>query len=688
MPRTAWRYWIPMRRIFSIQTSLPGDTLLAQSATIKEHLGKPFQIDLDLLSPEVSIDFDAMLGSEVTLTLNTRLDTPRYFHGLVAGFSQVGRFSRFETYRAHVVPWLWFLSRTADCCIFQKKSAPDIVKEVFARHGFTDFEDKLTKPYRVRDYCVQYRETDLNFVQRLLEEEGIYYYFRHTSSAHILVLADAYSAHEPYPGYESVAYRPPNDHNQHYDDVIENWQLARNIQSGTYVVNDYDFTKPRAPLITQYAVSRTVPKSDFEMFDYPGKYSALTEGDHYAKVRLESLQAGYETVRGSGSVRGLAAGSLFKLTGYPRRDQNREYLIVSTTHRLDTGRYDSGEGQAAQTYQCSFETIDSQQPFRPTQTTVATRVSGPQTAVVVGPPGEEIFTDEYARVKVKFHWDRDPKRDESSSCWVRVSQTWAARKWGTIVVPRIGQEVIVDFLEGDPDQPLITGCVYNQMNMPPFELPAAATVMGVKSQTYKGDGYNEITLDDATGQQKITIHAQKDLNTTVENNETLLVKSGNRTVTVESGTNSETIKGNSTLTVQAGARTVDVTGGDYSATSSQAVKLLGKNAGVSITGNVDGVTMFGDGKGVSITGNDQGVTITGNTQGVTITGTSEGVSLFGAPSFYAEGTAEATIQSPVVNIGDKQVTISGTKIVLSTSGGSITIDATGVTIVGTLVKIN
>ena len=668
-----------MRRIFSIQTSLPADKLLARSATISEQLGKPFQIEVDLLSSDESLDFDALLGSEVTLTLYLRNDSPRYFHGFIAGFSQVGRFGRYETYRARVVPWLWFLSRTTDCCIFQNKSAPAIVKEVFARHGFTDVEDKLAGSYRVRDYCVQYRETDLNFVQRLLEEEGIYYYFRHTSSLHTLVLADAYSAHEPFPGYESVDYRPPSDHGLRYDDVIEDWHLARNIQPGKYVVNDYDFTKPRAQLKTQSVESRTVPKSNFEMFDYPGKYSSLADGDHYSKVRLESLQAGYETVRGTGSARGLAAGSFFKLQSYPRRDQNREYLIVATTHRLDAGNYETGGGEQPQSYECTFEAMDSQRPFRPAQTAIATRVSGPQTAVVVGPAGEEIHTDAYARVKVKFHWDRDPKSDESSSCWVRVSQSWAGRNWGSVSVPRIGQEVIVDFLEGDPDQPLITGCVYNQMNMPPFELPAAATVMGFKSQTHKGGGYNEMTLDDATGQQKITVHAQKDLSTTVQNDETHAVKSGNRTMTVESGTNTETVKGNSSLTVQAGARAVNVTGGDYSATSSNAVLLHGKGAGVGVIGNVGGVSMLGDGEGVSITGNDAGVTITGN---------GAGLNLFGRTTLYAEGSAEATIMSPIVNIGDQEVRVTGTKIVLQAGGGSITIDATGVTVVGTIVKIN
>jgi type VI secretion system secreted protein VgrG len=677
-----------MRRIFSVKTSLPAEKLLARTATITEQLGKPFQIDVELLSPDESLDFDALLGSDITLTLLMRDEAPRYFHGCIASFEQIGQVGRFALYRARVVPWLWFLSRTTDCAIFQNKSAPVIVKEVFTKHGFTDVEDKLSKSYRVRDYCVQYRETDLNFVQRLLEEEGIYYYFRHASSMHTLVLADAYSAHEPAQGYETIEYRPPSEQGQRYEDCITDWQLTRNIQPGKVVVTDYDFTKPRAPLQTQSVQSRALPKSNFEMFDYPGKYSALTEGDHYARVRLESLQAGYETVQGKGNARGLAVGSFFRLKAYPRKDQNREYLAVSATHRLDAGDYETGGRENVEPYSCSFEAIDSQRPFRPAQTAVATRVSGPQTAVVVGPPGEEIWTDTYGRVKVKFHWDRDPKRDESSSCWMRVSQTWAGKGWGSVAVPRIGQEVIVDFLEGDPDRPLITGCVYNQNNMPPFTLPAAGVMMGFKSQTHKGGGFNELSLDDTAGGQKITIHAQHDLTTTVQNNETHAVKSGNRAMTIESGTNSETVKGDSTLTIQAGARTVNVTGGDYSATSSKAVQLTGNGAGVGILGNVAGVSMTGNGQGVMVTGNGQGVTITGNDNGVLINGNGNGVSLIGKSFLYAHGSVDATIQSPVVNIGDKEVNVSGTKIVLSAGGGSITIDATGVTIVGTIVKIN
>jgi type VI secretion system secreted protein VgrG len=665
-------------RIFSVKTSLPADKLVARSATITEQLGRPFQIDLTLLSPDESIDFDALLGTQVTLTLLMRDNVQRYFHAYIAGFAQIGRFGGFETYRARAVPWLWFLSRTSDCCIFQQKHAPDIIKAIFTKHGFTDVKDSLGKKnYRVRDYCVQYRETDLNFVQRLMEEEGIYYYFEHTNTSHTLVLADGYSGHKPYPGYGSIEYLPPSEHAERYEDRIHDWHLSRNIQPGKFVVTDYDFTKPRDSLQTHFVEPRNVPKSDYEMFDYPGKYAALPEGDHYARVRLEALQAEYETIRASGNARGLAVGSLFKLQGYPRKDQNREYLITSATHYLDAGVYETGSEENTPGYNCTFEALDSQRPFRAAQSAVATRVRGPQTAVVVGPDNEEIWTDQYARVKVKFHWDRDPKRDESSSCWVRVAQTWAGRGWGSVSIPRIGQEVVVDFLEGDPDQPLITGSVYNQVNMPPFANPGV--VSGFKSQTHKGSGFNELSMDDTTGKEKINIHAQYDLTTTVQNNETHSVQSGNRTMSIVTGTNTETVKGNSSHTVQAGSRTVDVTGGDYAASSSQAVRLHGKGAGVGITGNVGGVTMTGDGQGVVITGNDAGVTMTGNGNGAT---------LIGKPFFFAHGSTDATIQSPIVNIGDKEVNVSGTKIVIAAGGGSITIDATGVTIQGTIVKIN
>ena len=561
------------QRKFSIKTPLPEDKLLIRAATVTERLGQPFEVEIDLLSPDESVDFDSLLGKEITVSIELDSGT-RHFHAFVAGFAQLGRLGRYVTYRARAVPWLWFLTRTADCFIFQTKTAPDIIKEIFREHGFTDIKDSLTKTYRTRDYCVQYRETDFNFVQRLMEEEGIYYYFQHTESTHTLVLADSYSAHQAFPGYDTIEYFPYSANAQREADHIHDWHLSRNIQPGKYVVRDYDFTKPRAALQTQFVQQRNAPKSDFEMYDYPGKYLTTSEGDHYAQARLEGYQSGYETVRGIGNARGLAVGSLFKLSGYPRRDQNREYLVVAATHRLDAGEYEAGTAADVDDYSCSFEAMDAKQAFRCAPTAFKTRVSGPQTAEVVGPAGEEIYTDKYARVKVKFHWDRDPNRDENSSCWVRVSQNWAGKGWGSVSIPRIGQEVVVDFLEGDPDQPLITGRVYNQDNMPPYGLPAAGVVSGLKSKTHKGSGFNEMSMDDTAGKEKITIHGQYDMGTTVQHDQTNTVNN-DFTETIKNNAKIEITNGTYNHDVKTGTATYHVQAAlteNYDATQTTTVK--------------------------------------------------------------------------------------------------------------------
>jgi type VI secretion system secreted protein VgrG len=390
---------------------------------------------------------------------------------------------------------------------------------------------------------------------------------------------------------------------------------------------------------------------------------------------------------------------------------NGMYLITSVRHRAtqggDYGTSSLNGADEELSYSNTFECIPYSVQFRPQRTTPRPFVRGCQTAVVVGPAGEEIYTDKYGRVKVQFHWDREGKRDENSSCWIRVSHPWAGQGWGAVSIPRIGQEVIVDFVEGDPDQPIITGRVYNAECMPPYELPAGAMVSGMKSNSTKGGGgYNEISANDTKGKEQITIHGQYDMNTTVQNNKTVTVKSGNRTLTVESGTNTETIKGTASLTVQAGARMVDVTGGDYSAASSDGVFLHGKSKGVGIKGDAQGVSIEGNGKGVGIVGNGEGVSIVGNakgvgiigngegvgivgnTKGVGIEGNGEGVGIKGNPVFSAEGTSEAQIKSPKVTIGDGEIAIVGSKIILGAGGGSILIDGGGVTIQGTKVNIN
>jgi type VI secretion system secreted protein VgrG len=693
------------QRKISLKTPLGADQLLLRAATITERLGQPFEIDVDLLSPDEGVDFDSLLGKDLTLSIKLDGGSERHFHAFIAGFAQIGRLGRYVTYRAHAVPWLWFLSRCADCYIFQNKSVPDIIKEVFREHGFTDLKDTLTKTYRVRDYCVQYRETDLNFVQRLMEEEGIYYFFEHASGSHKLVLADSYSGHKAYSGYESIEYFPPSNNAQREVDHIHDWFLARNIQSGKYVATDYDFTKPRASLQTQYVQQRGVPKSDYEVYDYPGKYLTTGEGDHYVQARLESLQAGYETVRGVGNARGLSVGSLFKLTGYPRNDQNREYLITSAIHHLDVGEYESGKAARSEDYSCSFEAMASAEPFRSPGTAFKTRVSGPHTATVVGPEGEEIYTDKYGRVKVKFHWDRDPNRNESSSCWVRVSQIWAGKNWGWMSIPRVGQEVVIDFLEGDPDQPLITGRVYNQDNMPPYDLPANKTQSGFKSRsTMSGgpDNFNEIRFEDKKGAEQLYIHAEKNQDNMVEadathtvghdrtkaigNDETTTV-GNNRTETVGNcevitiGVNrTENVGANETIGIGA-SRSITVGSSETATVALQRTHTVGVNETITI-GAAQEVTIgalqmvtVGAAQVVSV-GAAQQISVGANQS--TDVGLNQSMDVGANQSFKVGGNRSADVgKNDNLKVANNLVIDAGDAITIKTGSASITMKKDG-----------
>lgn len=710
-------------RKITVKTPLAADKLFIKAATVTEQLGQPFEIEMDLLSPDESLDFDKLLGHEVTLTVGLD-DGARHFHAFIVQFSQLGRLGEYVTYRARAVPWLWFLTRTADCRIFQTKSAPDIVKQVFREHGFTDVKDTLTKTYRTRDYCVQYRETDFNFVQRLMEEEGIYYYFKHTDSSHTLVLADSYSGHEAFPDYGSIEYFPPSDNAVREKDHIHDWHLSRDVQPGKYVVMDYDFTKPRAVLKTQYVQKRNFPKSDAEMFDYPGGFTVSAEGDHYARARLEALQSRHERMNGAGNARGLATGSLFKLTGYPRKDQNKEHLIVAATHRLHGGDYESGTDGSEPDYQCSFEAVDAKEPFRTARTTHKPTVGGPQTATVVGPSGEEIFTDKYGRVKVQFHWDREGTRNEKSSCWVRVSQIWAGKNWGWMSIPRMGQEVVVDFLEGDPDQPLITGRVYNQDNMPPYDLPANKTQSGLKTRsTLNGTAanFNEIRFEDKKGSEQLFIHAEKNQDIEVENDETHSV-GHDRTKTVgndetthvkrdrtETVDNNETIgvKGNRTETVDKD-ESITVNGNRTESVGKDETISIGKNRSESVASN-ESVDIGGDqslniGKGKTLNvGKSESITIGENrtdqvgknadlTVGKSRTASvGENDSLSVAKKLTIDAGDQITIQTGSASITlkkDGTITIKGKDITLEGSGKINVKAASDVAIKGSKVTQN
>ncbi|UCC98957.1 MAG: type VI secretion system tip protein VgrG [Phycisphaerales bacterium] len=505
-------------RELAIYTPLGEDVLLLISMSGTEQLGQPFEYLLELASDDHQIHAKDVVGQNVTIRLELGAGRTRYFDGHVSRFTQLTTTGQLARYQATVVPWLWFLSRTANCRIFQDKKVPDIIKQVFRDRGFTNFEDGLSGSYRTWEYCVQYRETDFRFVSRLMEQEGIYYYFKHENGKHSLVLADSYSAHDPYPEFEELTYEPA-DKGTAAEECISDWVVETRLQPGSYALKDFDFKNPKKDLLSRARISRQHTAADFEVYDYPGDYAETSDGEEYARKRIEELQAEYEVATAQSDARGICAGFTFSLTGHPRDDRNKEYLITSVNYRIKGDEIfsaNSGGGECA--YSCKLTSIESSQPFRSPRVAPRPSIAGPQTAVVVGPSGEEVYTDEHARVKVKFHWDRYSKADENSSCWIRVAQVWAGKTWGAMYIPRIGQEVIVEFLEGDPDRPIITGRVYNAQAKPPYDLPGNKTISTLKSSSSKGgEGFNEIRFEDKKGEEQIYVHAEKNLDIRAKN---------------------------------------------------------------------------------------------------------------------------------------------------------------------------
>jgi len=516
-------------RQIAIDTPLGEDALLLRSFQGQEALSRLFTFHLDLVSEDASIKYEDIVGQAVTVRLSLADSSQRYWNGYVSRFVQADRDSKVAVYHATMVPWLWFLDQTTDCRIFQGKTAPDIIKQIFKEYGYNDFALRLYGDFVKRDYCVQYRESDFNFVSRLMEEEGICYFFEHENGKHTLILANDPSSHKACPNQPTARYEGSAGGWQD-DDVILHWHQEQELRPGVYTVTDYNFETPATSLLS--SVNGT---GKWEVYDFPGEYAKRADGDRLAKVRLQEQQMPQSVARGTSDCRAFGVGYKFKLTDHYRDDLNQEYVLTSLHH---SGRHNLGYGSSASesaepVYENSFECVPATTPIRPPRRTPVPVVQGCQTAVVVGPAGEEIFTDKYGRVKVQFHWDREGKKNEASSCWVRVSYPWAGKSWGGIHVPRIGQEVIVDFIEGDPDRPIITGRTYNAGQMPPWDLPGKMMVSGYKSNSTKGGGgYNELSFDDTKGSELIQVHGQFDMDTKIEHDERRHVLN-NRTKSVD-----------------------------------------------------------------------------------------------------------------------------------------------------------
>ncbi|MDH0777803.1 type VI secretion system tip protein VgrG [Delftia tsuruhatensis] len=526
-----------MTRRVTIHTPL-GDELHFRELRGQENISQLFSLDVEMLSENESIDPKALLGRNATIEIETQGGGRRFIDGIVTRFGMQGQDHRHYAYKARLSPWLWLATRKSDFRIFQNQTVPDIIEQVLGVYGHP-MQRKLTRAYRSWDYCVQYNESDCDFVSRLMEHEGIYYFFEHASGRHTLVLCDdIIASHGALPGGESIPFYPPEKAAAGDQENIHAWQLEQEIKPGRHYIDDYDFKKPRAELSHMRRDPPGHAHDGHETYEWPGGYTEYGDGDAYIRVRLKQGLTGHSRVRGQSCHRALATGYTFSLYNYPRGDQNRQYLITGLSYHLKENPRVSAvapgaKGSAAE--EGSFQRYELQaQPtslaFTPPRTTPKPRTTGPQTAVVVGPAGEEIWTDEYGRIKVQFHWDRLGSKDQNSSCWIRVATNWAGPGFGAISIPRIGHEVVVDFLNGDPDYPIVTGCVYNAANMPPWALPANATQSGIKTRSSKGGAAgagmkngpgdaNAIRFEDKAGQEQLWLHAQKDQLTEVENDE-------------------------------------------------------------------------------------------------------------------------------------------------------------------------
>jgi type VI secretion system secreted protein VgrG len=473
---------------------------------------------LELLSQQ-AISFEDIVGKPVTITVALG-GGERFINGVVSRFGQTGGDFNFRHYSAQVVPWFWLLTRRADCRIFQNKSTPEIIEDVFKSLGFSDYELSLTKTYPKRAYCVQYRETDFNFVSRLMEYHGIYYFFRHDAQKHVMVLADSPSAVQSCPVQHQAEYKGVENTHQDDLDVVQTWLSEQELRSGSWALTDFNFETPLATVSASVDSLVKIWKKELQIYDYPAGCDSKSDTEAIARVRMEAEESWQQVARSKTTCRAFLPGFKFELVDHPDQSQDREWLITQVDHEATASGYRAGQTEEPSRYSNQIVCIPADVPFHPSRRARRPFVQGPQTALVVGPKGDEIYPDKFGRVKVQFHWDRAGKYDEDSSCWIRVSQAWAGKGWGAVSLPRIGQEVIVDFLEGDPDQPIITGRVYNGEEMPPYPLPGEMTKTVLKTNSSKGgDGFNEFRFEDKKGEEQIFIHAEKNLDIRVKNNE-------------------------------------------------------------------------------------------------------------------------------------------------------------------------
>jgi len=659
-------------RLLAIDTPLGKDKLVLTELTGEEEISQPFLFTAAMRSEDPDIKPESLIGSKVTMWIKRETAEPVPISGMVRSLSLASVDVRgFREYHAEIVPWLWFLSCTTDSRIFQNLTFPKIIETIFGEYGFTDYDMAgLTGSYQSLDFCVQYRETALAFISRWMEELGIFYFFRHEANRHVIVLGD-----------QNRAFKPVVEKDALFGDQsgsnISQWRHSYQFRSGRYAHKDFAFKTPSQDLSTkESSLLKLQRASAFELYDYPGGYTQKGDGQQLTRVRMEEHEAAYHTVSGASICASFFAGGKFTMTQHHlEAEEKQEYVLRRVVHRASDYRYITAN-IGPPSYDNTFEAFPSATKFRPASRTHWPIVQGPQTATVVGPPGEIIHTDKHGRVKLQFHWDRRGKKDDKSSCWVRVSQNWAGKGWGGVFIPHVGQEVIVSYQEGDPDMPLVTGRVYNAENEKAISLPANKTQSSI--QDHSG---NSILMEGKGGSQKINIHAVKDMDVTVDNNRTTHVKAKL----------SETIDKGHELTVHQGYKET-ITEGATSDISSSLKSTVHGPWDSTIEGKLTEKINAGEDKTVS---SGRKLTVTGGlTEEITgeckttvtgpikqsSTGTTD-IHATGAGTYTSEASLKLAVAGSVIEITPSSITISF-------GASSVKLDASGVAISGTKISLN
>ncbi len=660
-------------RPIAVETPLGKDKLLLGSFTGEERLSSLFSFSLSMISEDGGIKAKDIVGKPVDFFVRLPDGKERWFNGIVNSFHYTGKDDRVFNYKAGVVPWLWLLTRGSDCRVHEcsgQKDVKQIIDAMFANLGFTDYKWNLKRTLGMREYCVQYRETHFDFFSRLLEEEGITYYFKHEKGKHELVLTDHVDG--VYDCGDAEVQMLSNLSQPEPTDNLRAWSHDYQFTSGKWTHTDYDFENPTSSLLKDSTSKVSLTgNSALEFYDFPGDYIDKGLGADLVKLRIEEEEASYDTASGRSVCRTFSPGARFTLTKYhDKSEAGGKWVITAVEHHASQGgSYFSSASHSDEIYQNSFRAIPAEIVFRPPRIRSKPRLMGIQSAVVVGPPGEEIHTDKYGRIRVQFPWDRTGQKDDKSSLWIRVATPWAGKQWGMIHVPRIGNEVIVSFLEGDPDRPIVTGMLYNADNMPPYGLPDNMTQSGIKthsSMNGSDENFNEIRFEDKKDSEEIYVHAEKDLNCVIENNETRKVgfddkedgnqeveiyndqilkvgtagcKAGSQTVEIYKDRSVTLATGNDSLTIKQGNRKTQLDMGNAELVLKMGNKTTKIDLGKSTTEAMQSIEMKVGENSIKV---DQ--------TGVTIKGLMVKI----------EGTAMAEMKAPMTKVtGDAMLTAKG-----------------------------